>query len=79
MRDSRRVYPGAKPLTKEKITIRLDADILDYFRGRGGGYQTEINGVLRQHIGGKKRAPSLADTLRQVLRDKLRKSVLKAR
>jgi uncharacterized protein (DUF4415 family) len=38
---------------KEAITIRLDADILAWFKGRseaGRGYQSEINRALRQHI-----------------------------
>ncbi|WP_284947634.1 BrnA antitoxin family protein [Acidisoma cladoniae] len=41
-----------KPL-KEAITIRLDADVLAWFKeqvGGGRGYQSEINRVLRQHI-----------------------------
>ena len=40
------------PPGKERITIRLDADILEYFRGAaertgGGSYQTLINNALR--------------------------------
>ena len=38
---------------KEAITIRLDADVLAWFRGKvvaGRGYQSEINRVLRQHV-----------------------------
>jgi uncharacterized protein (DUF4415 family) len=37
-------YP--KP-PKELVTIRLDADVLEYFRQPGPGYQTRINAVLR--------------------------------
>lgn len=37
------------PKVKEKITIRLDADILDWFRAQGPGYQTKINGILRAY------------------------------
>eukprot|EP01035_Chromulina_nebulosa_P041111 gene41111-55582_t len=37
---------------KTAITIRLDADVVDWFKARSenGGYQTEINRVLRQHM-----------------------------
>ena len=38
---------------KEAITIRLDADVLAWFKGHtegGRGYQSEINRALRQHI-----------------------------
>lgn len=44
---------------KTPVTIRLDADVLAWFRerARGRGYQSEINRALRQHIervGGKR-------------------------
>lgn len=38
--------------TKQQITLRLDADVLAWFRATvpgGRGYQTEINRVLREH------------------------------
>jgi uncharacterized protein (DUF4415 family) len=35
---------------KEMVTIRLDADVLEYFRRPGPGYQTRINAVLRLWI-----------------------------
>ena len=38
------------PRPKETITIRLDADVLEWFRGRGKGYQTRINAILRSYI-----------------------------
>jgi uncharacterized protein (DUF4415 family) len=38
-----------KPI-KEMVTIRLDADVLEYFRRPGPGYQTRINAVLRLWI-----------------------------
>ena len=37
---------------KQQITLRLDADVLAWFRANtpsGRGYQTEINRVLREH------------------------------
>ena len=36
--------------TKERITIRLDADIAAHFRASGPGWQTRLNDVLRQAI-----------------------------
>ena len=38
------------PLTKERITLRLDREVLDYFRRSGSGYQTRINAVLRAYV-----------------------------
>ena len=42
-----------RPL-KQPVTIRLDADVLTWFKehSAGGGYQTEINRVLRRHVVG---------------------------
>jgi uncharacterized protein (DUF4415 family) len=39
-----------RPAAKERITLRLDQDVLDYFRRGGQGYQTRINAVLRAYI-----------------------------
>ena len=38
---------------KRQITLRLDADVLEWFREQvpdGRGYQTEINRALREHV-----------------------------
>lgn len=35
---------------KAAISLRLDADVLDWFRARGAGYQTRINAVLRAYM-----------------------------
>ena len=45
---------------KTRITIRLDTELLDWFREEvdragGGNYQTLINEALRQHVEGKRR------------------------
>jgi uncharacterized protein (DUF4415 family) len=37
----------AWPPTKKQLTIRLDADVLDWLKGHGRGYQTRINRILR--------------------------------
>jgi uncharacterized protein (DUF4415 family) len=40
-----------RPL-KKSVTIRLDADVIEWFKEHAadGGYQTDINSVLRQHV-----------------------------
>jgi len=63
---------------KERITIRLDADVIEHFKrlvheAGGGNYQTLINDVLREHI--RMRNSSLEDTLRKVIREELKKAV----
>ena len=37
----------AWPPAKKQLTIRLDADVLDWLKGHGRGYQTRINRILR--------------------------------
>lgn len=32
---------------KEQLTLRLDSDVLEWFKARGRGYQTQINALLR--------------------------------
>ena len=41
--------PQRTPL-KVSTTIRLDADVLAFFRAHGRGYQTQINAALRQAV-----------------------------
>ena len=38
------------PRRKEQATLRLDADLLDWFRAQGKGYQTRINAILRKYF-----------------------------
>jgi hypothetical protein len=59
---------------KTRITIRLDDDILAWFKAQvhqagGGNYQTEINEVLKTYI--KEQREPLESTLRRVLREEL--------
>jgi uncharacterized protein (DUF4415 family) len=63
------------PVGKEKITIRLDSDIVNWFRnvvdGAGSGnYQTLMNQALRDYIEG--RTPKMEDTFRRILREELK-------
>ncbi|EDW3742162.1 BrnA antitoxin family protein [Salmonella enterica] len=41
---------GKFPEPKKQVTLRLDADVLDYFRHAGNRYQTHINAVLRSYV-----------------------------
>jgi uncharacterized protein (DUF4415 family) len=42
------VRKGLKPLpSKTSISLRVDQDVLEWFKGQGTGYQTRINTVLR--------------------------------
>ncbi len=59
---------------KVRITIRLDADIVQFFKNKvhlegGGNYQTLINAALRQHIAVGQQP--LEETLRRVIREEL--------
>ncbi|WP_083850486.1 BrnA antitoxin family protein [Rhodovulum sp. PH10] len=46
----------AEPPKKTAISIRLDDDVLDFFKSEGPGYQRRINAVLRSFMDQKKRA-----------------------
>jgi uncharacterized protein (DUF4415 family) len=44
------------PPKKNAISIRVDEDVLDYFKKEGAGYQRRMNSVLRSYMEQKKRA-----------------------
>ena len=63
------VQPG-----KTRITIRIDTDLLNWFREQvntrgGGNYQTMMNDALRAYI--RQQDQTLEDTLRKVIREEL--------
>ena len=63
------------PKGKTRITIRLDDDVLDWFRQQvdeagGGNYQSLINQALRDFVASEQ--TPLADTLRRIIREELR-------
>jgi uncharacterized protein (DUF4415 family) len=65
------------PRGKTRVTIRLDDDILAWFRAQveeagGGNYQSLINDALRQHIA-RAREP-LEETLRRVIREEMKRA-----
>jgi uncharacterized protein (DUF4415 family) len=62
------------PKGKTRITIRIDDDILDWFRGQvdsagGGNYQTLINNALREYI--THQQEPIEVILRRVVREEL--------
>jgi uncharacterized protein (DUF4415 family) len=45
------VRRGLKPVsTKAQITLRIDRDVLDWYKKQGRGYQTRINALLRAYM-----------------------------
>ena len=65
------------PPGKTRVTIRLDNDILDWFRQQvddagGGNYQTLINEALRSFM--RQKQESLEAILRRVIRDEIRRA-----
>jgi len=69
--------PVLKATGKTRITIYLDDDVIEAYRKMGDehgrGYQTLINEALRQTLGTSQR-PVDARTLRQILREELKKA-----
>jgi len=64
------------PASKTRITIRIDGDILEWFRqqvhkGGGGSYQTLMNRALRSFV--ESSGSRVEDTLRRVLREEMAK------
>ena len=65
------------PTGKTRVTIRLDDDLLDWFRDQvdkagGGNYQSLINHALRDFM--ERRREPLESTLRRVIREELRRA-----
>lgn len=72
--EGERGAPIKAPRGKTRITIRIDDDVLAWFRGaahdRGGAsYQTLINAALREHVAADE--GHLERTLRRVIREEL--------
>lgn len=38
------------PAPKKLLSIRIDQDVLDFFKSQGAGYQSRINAVLRSYV-----------------------------
>ena len=48
------VYPESP---KKQLTVRLDADMVEWFKQNGRGYQTRMNAVLRSYYESQKNSP----------------------
>ena len=62
------------PAGKTRITIRLDNEVLEWFRSQveargGGSYQSMINDVLKEHVG--RGGEALEKYLRRIIREEL--------
>ncbi len=62
---------------KVRITLRLDRDIIEWFRSKveeqgGGNYQTMLNDALRKHM--EQQEKPLEEILRKVVREELQAS-----
>lgn len=45
------IRKGLKPLTrKTQLTLRIDQDVIEFFKEEGRGYQTKINQLLRAYM-----------------------------
>jgi uncharacterized protein (DUF4415 family) len=49
-----RIEPG----TKQALTLRIDRDVVEFFRETGKGYQTRMNAVLRAYMEAARKATS---------------------
>jgi|UPI0003702DAA uncharacterized protein (DUF4415 family) len=63
--------------SKQKITIRLDADIIEHFKQQveeagGGNYQTAINDTLREHIQGLAIGEMLKQVVKQAIHEEMK-------
>ena len=82
-------FSGAKrgpvlpvPEGKTRITIRIDTDVIDWFREQvhlagGGNYQSLINSALREHI--RRTDEPLEVILRRVIREEFPKRAVRSR
>jgi uncharacterized protein (DUF4415 family) len=54
----RRVSDLIPAENKQQITLRLDADVIEFFRSTGRRYQSRINAALRDYVNAQKRSVS---------------------
>ena len=51
------VRRGLKPVVRKKLlTLRIDRDVVEWYRSQGAGYQTRINALLRAYMEERKKA-----------------------
>lgn len=54
------------------ISLRLESDLLEWFRGGGPGYQTRIRQALREHVRRSTTSPTEADQLADAIVKRLK-------
>lgn len=72
--DAKRGPVVSVPTGKTRITIRIDDDVVEWFKSQveaagGGSYQSLINAALRHHI--QQHGEPLEETLRRVVREEI--------
>jgi uncharacterized protein (DUF4415 family) len=51
------VRRGLKPVARKKLlTLRIDSDVVEWYKSQGSGYQTRINALLRAYLEERKNA-----------------------
>jgi uncharacterized protein (DUF4415 family) len=56
LKNAKIVYPDGP---KEAVKVRYDADMLEWFKAQGRGYQTRMNAVLRSYYEAHKDEPTV--------------------
>ena len=52
VKEYRRTRGKQQAPTKEQVSIRLSPEVLEYFRAKGKGWQTQVDEILKRHIAG---------------------------
>lgn len=55
LHDAAWMMAGSIPETKKQVTLRIDGDVIDFFKHAGKRYQTRINAVLRAYVDAQKK------------------------
>ena len=69
------VLPALAAITKERITIRLSPEVVDYFRGAGEGWQSKLDEALKTYV--KQQGEPLEETIRRVIREEVQSAMVK--
>jgi len=59
LHDGAKIIRRGRPVgaaRKAQVTLRLDADVIEFFRGTGRRYQSRINAALRDYVDAQKKA-----------------------
>jgi len=64
---------------KQRISIRLDADIIEYFKqsvedAGGGNYQSSINAALHEYVSGRNMAEMIREAVQDAVHSELKKA-----